>query len=87
VSDPAKAAGQLESQNVRPWYREPWPWVLMAIPLLAVAASAVTLWLAISHPDYIVVEAQELQQIRADLNAQPSAGAAANAPEDHDGDH
>jgi hypothetical protein len=73
---------------MRPWYREPWPWVLIAIPLLTVIASGVTFWLAVTHPDYLVVEPQELQQIKAGLNAQPSAstGTAANAPDDHDGD-
>ncbi|HLF29830.1 MAG TPA: FixH family protein [Xanthomonadales bacterium] len=76
-------------QQNRPWYREPWPWVLIAIPLLTVIACGVTLWLALSHPDYLVVEPQELQQIKADLNARPptDASTAAEAPDGDDGDH
>ena len=44
---------------VRPWYREPWPWVLIAIPLLTIIACAFTLWLAISYPDHLVLDEQE----------------------------
>jgi hypothetical protein len=39
-----------------PWYREPWPWLLMAGPALAVMASAVTLWLALKSDDGLVVD-------------------------------
>lgn len=55
----------------RPWYREPWPWVLIAIPAAAVAGSAVTLWLALSRPDTVVLDAERYQQIRAELRAEP----------------
>jgi len=37
-----------------PWYREPWPWLIMAGPLLVVAASIVTLWLAVRSDDGVV---------------------------------
>ena len=53
----------------RPWYREPWVWVLIAFPLLAVVGCAITIWLALSHPDYLVVDEQEYQQIEAGLEA------------------
>jgi hypothetical protein len=56
--------------QVRPWYREPWPWVLIAIPLLTVIASAATLWLALSHPDYLVIETPEYEQVQGQLRAQ-----------------
>jgi hypothetical protein len=36
--------------EAKPWYREPWPWLLMAAPAAAVLAGAVTLWLAIGPP-------------------------------------
>jgi hypothetical protein len=41
---------------VRPWYREPWPWILMAGPAATVAASAVTVWLAVSSADGLVAD-------------------------------
>lgn len=38
------------------WYREPWPWLLMAGPVGVVIAGAVTLWLAFSHEDGLVAD-------------------------------
>jgi hypothetical protein len=74
----------------RPWYREPWPWVVIAIPALTVVACAVTLWLALSRPDTVVVDPDRYQQIRAGLRAQPDSEsvepAGPGAPADGDGD-
>ena len=39
-----------------PWYREPWPWILMAGPAAVVVAGLVTLYLAITHRDALVVD-------------------------------
>jgi len=72
-------------EEQRPWYREPWPWVLIAIPLLAVIAGTVTFWLAVAHPDYLVVGEPEYRQISTQLRAQSST-AAAPATEHTDGD-
>lgn len=44
------------SKNVEPWYRQGWPWFLIAIPATAVAAGAVTLWLAVQSWDGLVVD-------------------------------
>lgn len=38
------------------WYREPWPWILMAAPAAAVLASAVTIALAVQSFDGLVTE-------------------------------
>ena len=40
----------------RPWYREPWPWFLMALPLVAVLASGYTIYLASRAPDSLVTD-------------------------------
>ena len=40
----------------RPWYREPWPWILMAGPAAVVLAGFATLWLALSSADGLVAE-------------------------------
>lgn len=37
-----------------PWYREPWPWLLMAGPLAVIVAGAVTVWLALASNDGLV---------------------------------
>lgn len=39
-----------------PWYREPWPWLLMAGPAAVVAAGVVTIWLAVATADGLVVD-------------------------------
>ena len=43
-------------QSSAPWYREPWPWLLMAGPALVVVASMITLCLAIRSDDGLVVD-------------------------------
>lgn len=42
--------------HARPWYREPWPWILMAGPLTVVVAGLVTAWIAVAHDDPLVVD-------------------------------
>lgn len=42
--------------TVRHWYREPYVWLLAAIPLCAVAAGAVILWFALSSEDGLVAD-------------------------------
>lgn len=42
------------AMNAKPWYREPWPWLLMAGPGIVVVAGFVTLWLAITSDDGLV---------------------------------
>ena len=54
----------------RPWYREPWPWVAIAIPLAAVIMGMTTLYLAVSNPDYLVVDDQHYNEIKSELRAQ-----------------
>jgi len=36
------------------WYREPWPWILIALPGLAIVGCAITLWLALHSADGMV---------------------------------
>lgn len=39
-----------------PWYREPWPWLLMSGPAIVVVAGVVTAWLAVVHEDALVAD-------------------------------
>jgi hypothetical protein len=41
---------------MKPWYREPWPWILMAAPASAVVAGGVTVWLAVATSDGLVAD-------------------------------
>ncbi|MGI9271685.1 MAG: hypothetical protein ACR2QT_07920 [Woeseiaceae bacterium] len=40
--------------NAEEWYRNPWVWLLIAIPSLTVVGCALTIYLAISRPHTIV---------------------------------
>ena len=54
-----------------PWYRQFWPWFIIALPASAVIAGFFTLWLAISRPDHLVVDDEEYQRLNSELKAQP----------------
>jgi hypothetical protein len=38
------------------WYREPWPWLLMAGPAAVLVAGAATTWIAFASADGLVAE-------------------------------
>ena len=40
----------------KPWYKETWPWILMAGPATVIVAGFVTLWLAIVSYDGLVTD-------------------------------
>jgi uncharacterized protein len=42
--------------NNRPWYKEPWPWILISGPAIVVVAGFVTAWLAIVSNDGLVTD-------------------------------
>jgi hypothetical protein len=46
------ASGQIR----KPWYREPWPWLLMAGPAIVIVASIVTTWIAVKNEDALVAD-------------------------------
>jgi hypothetical protein len=56
--------------DIRPWYKEPWPWVAIAIPAAAVIMGIVTFYLAVSNPDHLVVDDGVYREIKSELRAQ-----------------
>lgn len=40
----------------QPWYKEPWPWILMLGPVVVVIAGSITAWLAVRSNDGLVVD-------------------------------
>lgn len=44
------------NRTARPWYREPWPWILAAGPAIVIVAAFYTAWLAIKSNDGLVTE-------------------------------
>lgn len=53
---PAESAGATldAAQAPRPWYHEPWPWVLIGLPATAVVASVLSAILALDGADPVV---------------------------------
>lgn len=49
MSEPA-----LIPEHKLPWWRHPWPWFLMVLPMSAVIGGIVTIWLATSNADDLV---------------------------------
>lgn len=47
---------RMTQTDTLPWYREPWPWLLMAGPAAVVVAGFATLWLAVSSNDGLVAD-------------------------------
>ena len=45
-----------QPRQANPWYREPWPWILMAGPATVVVAGIVTAWIAVANQDPLVVD-------------------------------
>jgi hypothetical protein len=45
-----------DPQQIKPWYREPWPWILMALPMAAVIGSTATAFIAVAKDDPLVVD-------------------------------
>jgi hypothetical protein len=41
---------------MKPWYREPWPWILMSGPAAVIVASAITAWIAFTTSDGLVAD-------------------------------
>lgn len=69
-------------QSARPWYREPWPWIIIGLLGTVIVASMITLWIAASNPDGLVVDDAKYQEIRRGLRAQDNpAGATTEAEE------
>ncbi|MDH3286907.1 MAG: FixH family protein [Betaproteobacteria bacterium] len=42
--------------EAKPWFREPWPWLLIAGPAAVIVAGAITIWLAVSSDDGLVAD-------------------------------
>lgn len=43
-------------KSPQPWYREPWPWLLMLGPFIVILAGIYTAWLAVSSSDGLVTD-------------------------------
>jgi hypothetical protein len=57
----------------RPWYREPWPWLLMAGPFVVVIASLASAWIAVRSNDGVIAEDYYRQGLRINQRLSPAA--------------
>jgi len=48
------AMTNIESRKL--WYKEPWPWILMAGPAIVIVAAFYTAWLAVTSADGLVTD-------------------------------
>ncbi len=47
-------SGVATLKPAQPWYKERWPWILMAGPAIVIVAGIITLWLAVVSNDGLV---------------------------------
>ncbi|TMS57419.1 lipoprotein transmembrane [Imbroritus primus] len=48
------------------WWKEPWPWLLMAGPAVAMVGCGVTIWLAVSGADKEIVQGVSKQGLKVE---------------------
>lgn len=61
-----------------PWYREPWPWLLMAGPATVIVAGVITTWIAVKSSDGLVSDDYYKQGLAINQTLQREAVAAQN---------
>jgi len=65
----------MDREDTQPWYRQFWPWFIIALPASSVVAGLTTLWISMQTSDSLVVESLDGMQIVAErrLNAEQLA--------------
>lgn len=70
--------------DTKPWYRQFWPWFLIALPLTSVVASFATLWIAVTNADEVLPHEGDSTSYSAPSGpgtpAAPDEGPSAEAP-------
>lgn len=49
----------MEREDTKPWYRQFWPWFIIALPASAVVAGLTTVWIAMQTTDSLVVSSDD----------------------------
>ena len=49
----------MDREDTQPWYRQFWPWFIIALPASAVVAGLTTLWIAMQTTDSLVVKSDD----------------------------
>lgn len=67
---------QPQHGDPRPWHREPWPWFIIGLLGSAIVASLLTVWIAVSNPDVLVIDEAQYQRVKSEMRANIGAEAA-----------
>ena len=58
----------MEREDTSPWYRQFWPWFIIALPASAVVAGLYTVWLAMQTGDSLVVHSDDGMNVVTERN-------------------
>lgn len=56
-------------EDTQPWYRQFWPWFIIALPAASVVGGLTTLWISMQTTDSLVVRSDDDVQIVAERRA------------------
>jgi len=49
----------MKREDTKPWYRQFWPWFIIALPASAVVAGLTTVWISMQTSDSLVVRSED----------------------------
>lgn len=49
----------MDREDTKPWYRQFWPWFIIALPASAVVAGLTTVWISMQTSDSLVVRSED----------------------------
>jgi len=58
----------MQREDTDPWYRQFWPWFIMALPASAVVAGLYTLWIAMQTTDSLVIQSDDGMNVVTERN-------------------
>ena len=58
----------MQREDTVPWYRQFWPWFIIALPASAVIAGLSTLWIAMQTSDSLVIQSDDGMQVVTERN-------------------
>ncbi|MGI9236713.1 MAG: FixH family protein [Woeseiaceae bacterium] len=56
----------MNREDTKPWYRQFWPWFIIALPSAAVVGGLTTVWISLQTTDSLVVQSDDGMQIVAE---------------------
>ena len=58
----------MQREDTVPWYRQFWPWFIMALPASAVVAGLYTVWIAMQTTDSLVIQSDDGMNVVTERN-------------------